>query len=148
MFKTRYYAKRSLGLFTFGNTICKYFAFYCLIILFVGSCQNPTHNEKGKQLLESIISDAKLIKSNYSSCLSYFEAEEKVADICAKEKTEIRMLHKKTKVNLSTLANLRKEGALSTEEYNFYIERINEELEDVRELSNRLREKGVSIRLE
>jgi hypothetical protein len=53
----------------------------------------------------------KLIKSNYSSCLSYFEAEEKVADICAKEKTEIRTLHKKTKVNLSTLANLRKEGA-------------------------------------
>ena len=39
------------------------------------------------------------------------EAEEKVADICAKEKTEIRTLHKKTKVNLSTLANLRKEGA-------------------------------------
>ena len=148
MFRSGRYAKRSLGFFIFGNAVCKYFAFYCLIILFVGSCQNSAHNEKGKQLLESIISDTKLIKSNYSSCLSYFEAKKKVADICIKEKTEIRMLYKKTKENVSTLANLRMEGTLSAKAYNSYIERIDEELEDVRKLSSRLREKGVSIKLE
>lgn len=148
MFKTGYYTKRGFRLPAFGNIVCRYFAFYCLIAFFISSCQNTAQNKEGEQLVASILHDTKLIKSNYSSCLTTIEAKQKLVGLCGKEKTQIKALYKKTKENLSALAALREEGALSAEDYNLYIERINGELKGVRELNHQLKEKGISIKLE
>ena len=147
MFKTRYYTECSFRFSTYSSVIYSFSIYYCLIILLLGSCQNSVNEDKGEQLVESIISDIQLIKSNYSNCLSNIEVGTEVENICKDEVVKIRLLHKKTKGRLSVLANLKKKGILSNESYNSCIERINEELEAVRDLNHQLKEKGISINL-
>lgn len=112
-------------------------------MIFLVSCQNFVNQDKGKQLAGNIISDTQLIKSNYSNCLSHIEAGSEI--VCKDEVVKIRLLYKKTKENLLDLANLRKKGVLSDKTYNFYIEHINENLKDVRNLNYQLKEKGIFI---
>ncbi|MCG8332451.1 MAG: hypothetical protein MI974_32495 [Chitinophagales bacterium] len=147
MFKTRYYTECSFRFSTYSSVIYSFSIYYCLIILLLGSCQNSVNEDKGEQLVESIISDIQLIKSNYLNCLSNIEIGTEVENICKDEVVKIRLLHKKTKGRLSVLASLKKKGILSNESYDSCIERINEELEDVRDLNHQLKEKGISINL-
>jgi len=67
---------------------------------------------------------------------------------CENEVVKVRALHKKTKESLSTLAEFRYKNTISEKVYKSYIERINKELEIVRDLSHQLKKRGVSFDLE
>lgn len=148
MLKTRSYAKCSLGHTAFRCVDSLPLIFWGLIIFFFASCQSLVHEDKGEQLVESIISDSQVIKTSYSNCLANMEANKITIHSCKDEVAIIRSFHKKTKMNLLTLAELRDKGGISDKTYRSYIERLDKELEGVRNLSRQLREKGLSFDLE
>lgn len=147
MFKTRCYAKCCARISFLWSRNDLFIVGLFFFMLFFGSCQNFGNKNRGKKIIENIISDTRLIQVQYEICMNEISTVGITLDICKNEIISIKKLHKKSILNLSSLAKLRDKKIISNDAYNVYIEKIDKEFKKIRILHEKIEKEGVSFDL-
>lgn len=131
----------------YNSFICMSVLYFVIISFTLNSCQDSVPVSDHDQVVELMLSDLRLVQTSYSACMDKIKLDSVDASICKSDISVIKKSFKKIEGNLKVLANLRDVGAISDETYQQSIGEINGELEVVRSLSAKLKEKGISFSL-
>ena len=147
MFKTRYYTKCCSRISFLWSRNHLYIVGFFFAILLFGSCQNPVNKNRGKKIVENIISDTRLIQIQYELCMNEISTVGITLDNCKDGIISIKKLHKKSVLNLSSLSKLRDKKIISNDTYDVYIEKLDKEFKKIRILHEKIEKEGVSFDL-